>query len=208
METRTPSKGFTLIELLVVISIISMLASIVLASLSQARGRSKAVITALQVREVERAVNQYVLDTGQYPQTCMEGPCTAASDSFSTSLGVPGWQGPYIKLYNLAHPWGGHISFKRGGETSGSPSTATDDADGDGENDYWIFLNDDAPQMLNTDNSGRIPEADMIAIDSILDDGNITTGDMRGNGDGLHGTPWIYQHNALGEMAIKLKLIK
>lgn len=63
-----PRKGFTLIELLVVISIISLLSSVVLASLKTAR--DKAVLSAKMqtIGQINLALKQYYLDNGQYPQ--------------------------------------------------------------------------------------------------------------------------------------------
>lgn len=60
-------KGFTLIELLVVIAIIGVLASVVLASLNTARGKSRDAARLAQLDEVRKALHVYWLDNGTYP---------------------------------------------------------------------------------------------------------------------------------------------
>ena len=62
-------KGFTLIELLVVISIISLLSSVILASLNAARAKARAVQRLSDMRQVQIAVENYFADTGSYPNT-------------------------------------------------------------------------------------------------------------------------------------------
>ena len=61
------NKGFTLIELLVVISIISLLASIILASLNNARVRAKETSRVASLREMQNALALYYSDNAVYP---------------------------------------------------------------------------------------------------------------------------------------------
>ena len=60
-------KGFTLIELLVVISIISLLTSIVLASINTARRKARDTARIRVAQELQKALALYFSDYGYYP---------------------------------------------------------------------------------------------------------------------------------------------
>lgn len=60
-------RGFTLIELLVVVAIIGILATIVLASLSNARTRAQTAKTISELRNISQAFEIYEIDNNSYP---------------------------------------------------------------------------------------------------------------------------------------------
>ncbi|OGI68224.1 hypothetical protein A2738_02030 [Candidatus Nomurabacteria bacterium RIFCSPHIGHO2_01_FULL_42_15] len=69
-------KGFTLIELLVVVAIISLLASVVLASLKSAREKSRDTARAQTFKSIQNALELYRTDNGKYPNSitqCVNG---------------------------------------------------------------------------------------------------------------------------------------
>lgn len=81
-------KGFTLIELLVVVAIIGILATVVLAALSNARKNAKDAKTIVEVRTLKTALELYYLDNNAYPLIPIADPdaydmvafCTNSSD--------------------------------------------------------------------------------------------------------------------------------
>ncbi|MBI3442189.1 MAG: type II secretion system protein [Candidatus Sungbacteria bacterium] len=73
MSFPQTKKGFTLIELLVVISIISLLASIVLASLNSARVKARDVRRKADLRQLELAIQFYYDTAGTFPPSVTTG---------------------------------------------------------------------------------------------------------------------------------------
>lgn len=63
------TKGFTLIELLVVIAIIGILSAVVLASLNNARTKSRDTARVAQVKQFKNALEMFYAEHGFYPQT-------------------------------------------------------------------------------------------------------------------------------------------
>ena len=92
-------KGFTLIELLVVIAIVGVLSSVVLVSLNTARDKSRYSHATSQLVEIEKALELYYSNNGQYPADV--GPGAAPPGLIPTYLAVwpdppcPGWTYDY-----------------------------------------------------------------------------------------------------------------
>jgi prepilin-type N-terminal cleavage/methylation domain-containing protein len=76
-------RGFTLIELLVVISIISLLASIATSSLNSARAKGRDALRIQQMLEIQKAIEMYYADHGEYPSRFNPG-ATPPYDEFDT----------------------------------------------------------------------------------------------------------------------------
>ncbi len=75
-------KGFTLIELMMVISIISLLSSVVSASVATSKKKANDAKTVVQAHQVQLALEEYNQDNGGYP-SCDEGSsycCITADD--------------------------------------------------------------------------------------------------------------------------------
>lgn len=64
---KTKTRGFTLIELLVVIAIIGILSSVVLASLNDARQKSRDAKRVADVKQLQLALELYFDANGSYP---------------------------------------------------------------------------------------------------------------------------------------------
>ncbi|MDO8554977.1 MAG: type II secretion system protein [bacterium] len=69
--------GFTLIELLVVIAIISLLSSIVFASLNSARAKARDAKRVVDVKQLATALQLYFNDNDSFPSntSCLNGWC-------------------------------------------------------------------------------------------------------------------------------------
>src|SRR5689334_25274931 len=68
-RVRRPVAGFTLLELLVVVLIIGLLAGFVAPRYFGQVGKSEINVAKAQIDALEKALDQYRLDTGHYPST-------------------------------------------------------------------------------------------------------------------------------------------
>jgi prepilin-type N-terminal cleavage/methylation domain-containing protein len=75
------NKGFTLIELLVVVSIISMLTTVVLSALGDARNKGNDTARVQTTKQVSNALNMYFNDNGYYPTSLTTLTSASAKNS-------------------------------------------------------------------------------------------------------------------------------
>ncbi|WP_284165981.1 type II secretion system major pseudopilin GspG [Frigidibacter sp. SD6-1] len=94
--------GMTILEVLVVLAIVAMIAAVVGPRLIGYLGRAKSETAALQIDQLESALQLFFVDVGRYP-TSAEGLAVLVQ---SPAEGT-GWRGPYIdKAEALKDPWG------------------------------------------------------------------------------------------------------
>jgi general secretion pathway protein G len=105
------SLGFTLLELLVVMVIIGMLAAYVGPRFFAQIGKSEVKATRAQIDALEKALDQYRLDTGRYPTTEQGLAALMAQPA-----GVSRWTGPYLKKAVPNDPWGTPYVYRQPGE--------------------------------------------------------------------------------------------
>jgi len=101
MRRTGKSVGFTLLELLVVMVIIGLLASFVAPRYFSQVGKSEIKATRAQMDALEKALDQYRLDTGHYP--AMEHGLGAL---VNRPPNEPKWDGPYLRKAVPQDPWG------------------------------------------------------------------------------------------------------
>ena len=106
--------GFTLLELLVVMVIIGLLAGYVGPKYFAQVGKSEIKAARAQLVALDKALDQYRLDTGHYP----------TSDQGLAALNAappnePKWDGPYLKKAVPLDPWGNPYLYKIPGEHGG-----------------------------------------------------------------------------------------
>ncbi|MPZ43694.1 MAG: type II secretion system protein GspG [Betaproteobacteria bacterium] len=110
---RAAVRGFTLLELLVVMVIIGLLAGFVAPRYFGQIGKSEVKVARAQVDALEKALDQYRLDTGRYPST---------EQGLSALVERPGdeskWAGPYLRKRVPLDPWGKPYVYRFPGERS------------------------------------------------------------------------------------------
>jgi len=132
MHKRT--RGFTLLELLVVIVIIGLLAGYVAPRYFSQVGKSEVQVARAQIDAIEKALEQYRLDTRQLPTT------EQGLSALVTRPGnEPNWQGPYLKKMPPSDPWGRPFVYRTPGQKGdfelfsygrdGKPGGTGEDAD-------------------------------------------------------------------------------
>ena len=103
--------GFTLLELLVVLVIVGLLAGIVAPRFFKQLGKSKADTAGAQIAGLEKALDQYRIDTGQYPSS--EQGLAALNTKPADGAR---WNGPYLKKSVPNDPWDKPYQYRMPGE--------------------------------------------------------------------------------------------
>ncbi len=79
-------KGFTLIELLVVIAIISVLSSIVLSQLNEARAKARDARRISDLKSIQTALELYRTENGEYPRRSQSNGWATSNDGRTPNL--------------------------------------------------------------------------------------------------------------------------
>ncbi len=104
-------RGFTQLELLVVMAIIGLLAGYVGPRYFAQIGKSEVKAARAQIDGLEKALDQYRLDTGHYPS--QDQGLAAITKKPANE---PRWDGPYLKKDLPMDPWGRAFIYKIPGE--------------------------------------------------------------------------------------------
>jgi general secretion pathway protein G len=126
--------GFTLLELLVVVAIIGLLVGYVAPRYFGQVGKSEVATAKAQIDALDKALEQYRLDTGHYPSTEMGLAALVAKPA-----NEPRWNGAYLKKAVPLDPWNNTYQYKQPGERGdfdlisygkdGKPGGSGEDAD-------------------------------------------------------------------------------
>jgi general secretion pathway protein G len=103
--------GFTLLELLVVVAIIGLLVGYVAPRYFGQIGKSEIATAKAQIDALEKALDQYRLDTGHYPSTELGLGALVTKPANEAK-----WNGPYLKKAVPLDPWGKAYAYKQPGE--------------------------------------------------------------------------------------------
>ena len=72
MIFKKKTSGFSLIELLVVIGILSLLATVVFARVSQTRGKTRDTVRVEDLKTLDQAVQSFIVENGKLPANTTE----------------------------------------------------------------------------------------------------------------------------------------
>ena len=103
--------GFTLMELLVVLAILGLLMGLVGPQVLNQLSGAKVKTAAIQIKDLEQALEMYKLDVGRFPTTG-QGLVALVKKPSNTS----GWNGPYLKSNVPQDPWKADYHYKYPGE--------------------------------------------------------------------------------------------
>src|SRR5438132_9139545 len=104
-------RGFTLLELLVVVVIIGLLVGYVAPRYFGQIGKSEVATAKAQLDALEKALDQYRLDTGRYPSAEL-----GLKALVERPQNEPKWNGPYLRKAVPNDPWGKPFVYKIPGE--------------------------------------------------------------------------------------------
>ncbi|MFN3716930.1 MAG: type II secretion system major pseudopilin GspG [Thiobacillus sp.] len=110
-DYRPFTRGFTLLELLVVLVILGLLAGYVAPKYFSQVGKSEVKTARAQIDALEKALDQYRIDTGRYPNA--EQGLAALN---AKPADEPRWNGPYLKKSVPNDPWGKPYQYLNPGE--------------------------------------------------------------------------------------------
>jgi general secretion pathway protein G len=103
--------GFTLLELLVVVAIIGLLVGYVAPRYFSQVGKSEVQVARAQIDAIEKALDQYRLDTRRYPSAEQGLAALVAKPA-----NEPNWSGPYLKRAVPNDPWGHPYVYRAPGQ--------------------------------------------------------------------------------------------
>jgi general secretion pathway protein G len=131
---RYKRRGFTLVEILVVVVILGMLAALIVPNVVGQAEEAKRKAAAVQIREIEQALDIYRLHNGFYPTT-EQGLEALVSKPASNPQPKQYTPGGYMKKVPM-DPWGNPFIYRNPGEKGAIDiiSTGNDGEEASGNN--------------------------------------------------------------------------
>ena len=180
--------GFTLIELIVVIAISAILAAISASYAFRAIEKAKFSRAAADYKTLKQATDYLYADTRKWPIYSKPYSGTLIRDTpLLRDVGLAGWDGPYLEKDPDPHPWAGVYAF------------IFQDWDNNSAPELLLSFNDNCyPPPGNPSTECDITLSSAGKIDMVVDDGNLSTGEVRllTSGDRNH-LVWAVARDAL-----------
>lgn len=156
---RGATAAFSLVEIMMVVAIISVLASLAVPSAKRYQLNSRATVIASDLRTFAGIFEAYAQENGSFPAESAPGEVPTG---MADRLGVTDWQ--------RVTPLGGHYNWENNQQHGGVRYRAA----------ICISETSSSPIEVNADM--------LLAIDRIIDDGDLTTGSFRTgvNNDALY----------------------
>jgi len=161
-------KGFTLIELIVVIAIIGILAAIIAPNAFKAIEKAKVAKAVSDFKTIKTATYALYADTGQWPSSSGQDLFVANSDLLNNVHSWSGWDGPYLEKSPDPHPWAGRYMFE-----------GQDNYGGGLSNELILEFEDYCHPSGPNSPKCAVPRNSARKIDEKVDDGDLSTGDIR-----------------------------
>lgn len=100
--------GFTLIEILIAVAIVLIMGAVVVPGFLKYRRNAQKTAAQSTIRALETAINQFSVETGQYPTNLKDLVKKPAGDEIVAKK----WDGPYIKGNDVpADPWNNRYQY-------------------------------------------------------------------------------------------------
>jgi prepilin-type N-terminal cleavage/methylation domain-containing protein len=159
-------QGFTLIELLVVIAIIGLLSAVVLAALNTARAKGNDAVRSSEMVEIQKAVEQYNIDNGHYPDSGGHFASFDATQYATTTISTPN----AASLTAALSPYISKITDARDNLASDAGYLYI------GENNAYCILLYRIPENMNDFKSNQIDQYNGIRCGTVNLNGQCSSG--------------------------------
>lgn len=157
--------GWTLIELVMVLVIISILAGIGVLRFTSLIEASKVSKAVAEVNTLKKALMAFFADNGGFPPDV--GPDIDPGLAYNKGS-WSGWNGPYIDKWPDKTPWGGSYDYEYW-------NCSWANKDGTAGNEVLITI------RAGSAYGGKMTLEDARNIDKMLDNGNLSSGNVRGD---------------------------
>lgn len=166
-------KNFTLTEMIVVIAIIAILVAVIAPNAFKSIEKAKVSEAVGDFRAYNTAIYSFYADIGDWPKGWGRDGFYACAGSSAWDNGLvtnydnwSGWKGPYLEKMKGRNPWGGAYCLEYY------------DVDHNGSREYFLEFN----TSCYPHGGGKSCPAPMDStrkLDKALDDGDLSTGDIR-----------------------------